>query len=118
MPLDAQLHSGSRTCDQSHRVLLGIGARTCTERADVEPSELLTGVAKGGAGFGIDIHNGASFDVVYENGIFRGVENRSIACLRHPQRLVSALAFGNVGGNGERHGVEGAAQPTEFIAPS
>src|SRR5678815_53352 len=87
MPFDAQLLPGGRTCDQFDRVLLRIGTLASTELADVKDSELLAVVAEGGTGFGIDIDDGASFDVMYENRVLGGVENRPIVRLRYPQCL-------------------------------
>ena len=117
VPFDAQLLPGNRAREQLHRVLLGIGVLAGTERAEIDVSELLATVAEGGAGFGIGIHDRAGFDVDDEDGILGGIEDRPVARLRHPQRLVGALALGDVVGDGERHGVEGAAQPTELIRP-
>ena len=61
-------------------------------------------------------------DVVHENRVLGGVEDRAVACLRHPQRLVGALALRDVllqprlrVGDLQRHRVERAAQPAELV---
>ncbi len=63
----------------------------------------------------IYIDDGTGIDVMHEDGVLGRVEYRPIAGFRHPQRLVGPLAFGDIGGDGKRHGVEGATQPTELI---
>ena len=95
-PFNAQRLSGGCTRDQSHRVLLGIWALPGTECSNIESSELVTVVAEGDTGFVIDIHDGAGFDVMDENAILGGIENRSIACLRDTQSLRRPHALGNV----------------------
>ena len=104
VPFDAQLLAGDRTRDQVHRVLLRVRVLAGAERADVELPELLARVAEGGAGLGIDVDDRAGVDVVHEDRVFGGVEDRAIARLRHAQRLVRALALGHVGGDAA-HGV-------------
>ena len=116
MPFDAQLLAGNRAREELHRALLGIGMRARTERAEIEPVELLATVAKRGGRLGVGIHDGRGFDVDDENGILGGVEYRAVARLRHAQGFIGALALGDVLGDGERHGVEGAAQPAELVA--
>src|SRR6185437_17132191 len=83
VPFEANLLSGAGARDQSHRVLLGIRTLPGAERADVERSKLLARVAKSGAGLRIDIDDRARIDVVDENRVLRGVEDRPIACLRN-----------------------------------
>jgi hypothetical protein len=117
VPFDAQLLAGVRARQQSHRIFLRIGLFARTKRADVDPAEFVAGVAERGTGLEIDVQNGACFDIVDENRILRRIENRAIAGLRYAEGLVGALALGDVGRDGERHGIEGAAQASKFVAP-
>ena len=117
-----QVFPGDRTCEKFHRVLLGVGPYARTQLAEVELSELLATIAKGGARFGISVQNRTGFDVVHEDVVLGTIKNRPIARFRYPQRLSGALALGDVLaqpgvriGYFERHGIERAAQSTKLI---
>ena len=74
----------------------------CTARSPVPSvptsscAELLARIAERRARLGIDVDDGAGVDVVHENRVLGGVEDRAIAFLGHAQRLGGALALGDV----------------------
>ena len=117
VPFDAELFTAGGARDDPQGVLMRERALARAERADVEVKKLLAGVAEREAGLAIDVHDRARVDVVHEDRILGGIEYRAVARLRHPERLVGALSFGDVVGNGQRHRVECAAQPAELVGP-
>ena len=119
VPLDAQLLAR----DRALRALIAssgrVGRLAGAERADDRACGISSRCSRSCAGLGVDVDDRAGVDVVHEDRVLGGVEDRAVARLRCAQRLVGAHALGDVLRRSRmRHGVEGAAQTAELVAPA
>jgi hypothetical protein len=111
-PLVGRTVAVARELEIAARVGFAVGRVARAEGRERRAEHVLAAKARGGAGFRIDVDQRAGVPVVDDDTVLDGLEDRSVALLRLPHRLVGAHAF-DLGGGADGEDLHHRLDPVE-----